>query len=708
MKKSRPHIAWVVIARHASPVAAILVALLCLAAGARVQAAAFDVQGISWMGNRKAEQRLQLLIGDKGANLDASTIEDASLVLFSSLAEDGYLAPNIRAEVTLASGVVQDYPLDAHLERPLPRPLTASAVKFQVERGVRFLVQELKFTGLHAIPEKHARSFFIGEEPLIPLPSERIYSPGRLQRSLNNLEESLRKLGYADAVVKAGAVEMDRATGHVRVAVDVQEGRRWMVTAVHFVTTDGSTPPEHLTASRMGVPWNTPWRQDALTDLRKHYYALGFPDLQVSFSTAVQAQPDGTNGVTVTARITPGALVHVGAIRFAGNKFTHESTMRQLVKDKPGDVLDPIHFDNAQARISRLGVFRLVDLRYDPPDGGTRDVIFDVTEGRRQEVSLLAGYGSYEQLRGGVEWEHHNLWGLAHSSSLKFIQSMKSTAGDYVYNVPELFGTSVDGSARLFGLRREEPSFLHEEYGANVSVLWPLRGVGYTLTTGYTFRHVFDTNDELATQKTDQEASNVGSLNLGLVRDRRDSPLRPRKGYRLSVQAELADTAFGGDVTYQQIVLSASYHTNWAANRWIHLGVSHGVVLTLGSEGSAPIPISVLFFPGGEGSIRGYPHGEAAPRAPDGQFVGAKTYLQANAELEQALTKNISVVVFADALGEAAQLEDYPAAEELYAVGLGLRYQSIIGPIRIEYGHNLNPRPLDPSGAVLISIGFPF
>ena len=56
----------------------------------------------------------------------------------------------------------------------------------------------------------------------------------------------------------------------------------------------------------------------------------------------------------------------------------------------------------------------------------------------------------------------------------------------------------------------------------------------------------------------------------------------------------------------------------------------------------------------------------------------------------------------------AQRLEEYPFSEELYSAGLGVRYNTVIGPIRLEYGHNLNPRPLDPSGTLLFSIGYPF
>jgi outer membrane protein insertion porin family len=311
-------------------------------------------------------------------------------------------------------------------------------------------------------------------------------------------------------------------------------------------------------------------------------------------------------------------------------------------------------------------------------------------------------------LRGGIEWRHYNLFDQAHTDDLKLIQSMKSSEGDYIYTVPELFGTTTDGSVHLFALNRQEFSFRREEYGANVSVLWPLRRLGIALTTGYTFKHLRNADNELATRATDSSQADISSIDIGLVRDKRDNPLRPTKGYKLSAQIEAANRALGGEVVYQQIVLAASYHTNWGNGRWIHAGISHGFVTTLGAPDDSTLPVSVRFYPGGDGSIRGYQKGEAAPREANGEFVGAKSYLQLNLELEQALTAKWSVVAFGDALGIAARMADYPFSEKLYSVGLGIRYQTIIGPVRLEYGHNLNPRPFDPAGTLQLSIGFPF
>jgi outer membrane protein assembly factor BamA len=366
-----------------------------------------------------------------------------------------------------------------------------------------------------------------------------------------------------------------------------------------------------------------------------------------------------------------------------------------------------VALERARYRIARLGVFESVDLRYEPPDAAVRDPVFSLREGPRSETSLLFGYGSYEQVRAGVEHRQMNIFGLAHQSRLEAVQSMKSTSGDYSYTVPELFGESLDGTARLFFLQRREIAFLRQEYGVNASLRRSIARLGGEATVGYTFKAARNRLNALATRATDEKQVNIASVNAGLTGDRRDSPLRPRHGYHWSAQLESADPKLGGEATYQRLELAGSYHTGWGESRWVHLAFSQGVITTFGAPSDLSLPVNSRFYPGGDNSIRGFQRGEAAPRDAAGEFVGAKAYVLGNIELEQALTSSWSIVAFGDALGTAVSLHDFPK-ERLYSVGLGLRYQTLIGPVRIEYGRNVNPRPDDPPGTWHFSLGYPF
>jgi outer membrane translocation and assembly module TamA len=133
----------------------------------------------------------------------------------------------------------------------------------------------------------------------------------------------------------------------------------------------------------------------------------------------------------------------------------------------------------------------------------------------------------------------------------------------------------------------------------------------------------------------------------------------------------------------------------------------HGFVVANGST-SNNLPFTRRFFPGGQDSVRGYQEGEAAPRNAQGKIVGAETYTSCNVEFEQGLTPKWSVVGFFDGVEFAEHLDDYPGDEHLLSVGGGLRWRTIVGPVRLEYGYNLNPRPRDPMGTLQFSLGFPF
>ena len=199
----------------------------------------------------------------------------------------------------------------------------------------------------------------------------------------------------------------------------------------------------------------------------------------------------------------------------------------------------------------------------------------------------------------------------------------------------------------------------------------------------------------------------VGEFILDVRHDRRDNPLDPRHGYQLLANAEIASSELGGDANYQRAELGGSYHVTVSDSQWIHLGVRQGFVFTSGSI-SNNLPFTRRFFPGGEDSVRGYQEGQAAPRNAQGQVVGAETYTGGNVEFEQGITPKWSIVAFVDGVEFAEHIDHYPGDTALFSAGGGIRWRTIIGPVRVEYGQNLNPRRGDPSGTIQFALGFPF
>ena len=678
------------------------------AADALSPPAALKVSGVGPLRDRELRRSLILLLGaQRGATLNANAIEDAAVMLVSALGEEGFQRPAVEIDATLADGSVKRMDFDASLEIALPRAIEARTVDFRVKPGPRWHIDSVEITGLTVVPVKTARAFFRRESMLFVSAKTNAYSPSHVESAAGALLGELRQRGYADAVVRADAAKIDETNGAVALRVAVTEGARWQVAAVRFEGAEAETVTLPAAKEWIGRAWSPALQGNLQEAIRRACYQRGFPDVVVRINAEPGAVRDGQRPVTVTAQIHPGAQVRIGRVRFEGNAITREPVLRRCVPARPDEPLNPLPLENARYRISRLGVFDTVDLRYEPADGAVRDPVFTLKESQRYEANLLFGYGSYEQVRGGVELRQINLFGLAHQSRIDLVQSMKSTSGDYTYSVPELFGESIDGTARLFGLQRQEIAFLRQEFGLGFTLKRPIPWLRAEGTAGYTYQALRNRDNQLATQATDKEQLNVGSVDFGLAGDHRDNPLRPRRGYRWFTEVELASRSLGGTAEYQRFELGVAYHTPLGEGHWVHLSLTHGFITTLGTT-DATLPVNKRFYPGGDNSIRGYQRGEAAPRGADGLFIGAKSYVLLNLELEQALTSNWSVVAFTDALGSAAQLRDYPFAERLYAAGLGVRYQTLIGPVRAEYGHNLNPRAGDPRGTWQISIGYPF
>lgn len=671
--------------------------------------ASLHVTGMGWWRDRELQISLQRLLGDaRGETMAANTIEDAVFLVGSAVQADGFMRAAITLEVTSDEGIDSKYAFDAKLTPVIPVSLRAREIVLRVNPGVRFYVSLITLAGLRAIDEAKARSYWGGGATRWKSKASRAYTPARMVRAMDGVEAELKELGFALAEVRAGAVHLDEATGAVDVSVLVTEGERWRISAVRI---NGAEQVDLIVPgldAYLGRPWTELLQQALAGDVRKALFALGYADARVRATWVLGEIDQGRRDVAIAVEVTPGERVLLGAVRFEGAQHVREEILRQRVRVKPEDPLNPIELEQARFRLARLGVFEKVELNYDPATGPVRSPVFTVAEGRNMEASLLFGYGTYEQARGGVELRQFNLLERAHQGRLRLVQSMKSTRGDYTYTVPEIWGEAVDGTAKIFGLQRDELSFVRQEYGANATLSFPVGRTGANATVGYTFQSLRIRDNQLASSRVDESEVVVASVDLGLTRDRRDNPLRPRRGSRWYAQVEAAGHELGGEAEFQRIEFGGSVHAPWGDDRWLHASFSHGVITTWGTS-DQHLPVNKRFFPGGGNSIRGYREGEAAPRGGAGRFVGAKGFTVVSLDLEQALSDTWSVTVFGDGLATAAELRSYPiSGDRLCSAGLGVRYQTLIGPIRIEYGRNLAPRVGDPGGTWQLSVGATF
>lgn len=672
--------------------------------------ARFKVRGYGLFGDLRLKRILKLLeiqTKKKPEFFDANFMEDCSLILKSKLLDDGFLEPKITIRIVKEDGTREQFVWNE--TEPLPRPLQARRVEFRIVKGVLYHYDKLEFNGLTALTPRKTRGYFIQTGGIVPLKRNRVYSPTRLKRSLANLSEVLDRMGYRDQDVKVDKLDVDKRTGNVFLRIDVTQGPKFIARSVRrevfFV--NSNAPPTDLRTNWLFHTYSTWWEQDYVHSIKTNYYALGYPGTAVTLKIE-RREPIGTNVfLDMLARVDTGQRVRTGDVIFKGEKHTKASLLERRVPLKTGDWLNRLDAEQGQYRLARLGVFDTVELNYQTVSSNLWDVQYDLKEGKRLEVSPIFGFGTYDLLRGGVEVNQYNLWGLAHNDEIKLVQSFKSSSADYTYTIPQVFGKDVDVFATGNYLRREEISFLRVEYGGGIGGRRYFRDIATDLSLRYNYGllQATDINTNLASQGLLNPT--VGEFILDLRHDRRDNPLDPRRGYQLLANAEVASSILGGDANFQRAEFAGSYHVTLNDSQWIHLGLRQGLVFTSGTV-SNNLPFVRRFFPGGEDSERGFEEGEAAPRNAQGRIVGAETYTGGNAEFEQGITPKWSIVGFFDFVEFAESIDHYPGDTLLYTAGGGVRWHTIIGPVRVEYGHNLNPRRKDPAGTIQFSLGFPF
>ena len=351
-----------------------------------------------------------------------------------------------------------------------------------------------------------------------------------------------------------------------------------------------------------------------------------------------------------------------------------------------------------------LGIYRHVAVDFEPASGAERDVVYSLEPGLRQELQLLGGWGSYEQARAGFSWEQRNPFGRAHRYQIDAKQSLRSTQGQLSYSIPQVFGSEISVYANAGYDFREEISYDRTNRGVAL-------GAAYTTPAGWRLAAEYGFYLEEADRRDSagfisEEDATVSSVSFNVSYDQRDDVLAPGSGWHVYSEFKVANQLLGGSVDFQRWEFGGSYHFALTDSTLVHLGLRGGAILA-GGERQQNIPFNERFFLGGENSVRGYREGEASPLDADGDQIGAESYALLNLELEQRIYSRFSTIVFLDSVHHT---RDRFSGETqlLHSLGLGLRYKTVIGPIRLEYGHNLNPRGQDADGSFHLSIGFPF
>jgi outer membrane protein assembly complex protein YaeT len=511
------------------------------------------------------------------------------------------------------------------------------------------------------------------------------------------LARALEDRGYPEAKVE---VEVQDGGGRLPVLFRVQEGLQVTVGSVTIdapVALPASAAPRELRL-RTGVPYRVRDLARDRMNLLSAYRDGGYPDADV-VPEATRSE-DGARA-DVVLHVRAGVRVDVDHIVVSGLEHTKEAVVRRELTLKEGEALGLDRLLESQRRLSALGIFDRVSLvEIDPETPGRRSLRVHAEEAPRITVAYGIGSAENDPLRGSVEVTRRNLFGMDRSLATFARVSFKGSRFLTTYREPFLFGRRQELFVTGFREEEDRPFFDFVRFGGFVQGSRPL-SAGWNLIARYTYQQTDAFNIENPGQVGREfTTSTFSGPATSVVNDTRDDPLDPRRGHFVTADVQLSHRVLGGDTFLKGFVQGAVYR-RLDSRTVVAVSGRLGLARTFGLEESLFLPRPDRFYAGGDYSLRGFEADTVEP-------LGGNAMVLGGAELRFSAGRSFSPALFADAGNVYRLASDFDLAGLRYSAGLGLRYRTAFGPIRVDWAFKLNRRDSESRSHVHLTIGHAF
>jgi outer membrane protein assembly factor BamA len=625
------------------------------------------------------------------------------------------------------------------------------ALIFQIKKGMRYFVADpVELVGNQQISADELRT-------MIGLKPGELFLESALSGAAAAITELYRQRGFASATVKYSVAETDPPRpdeGLIKPAIAVSEGPRTVVGTLQI--SGNSALSEAELRSRIKLAEGQNFYQPQLNADRDalitEYLDNGFASADVTVTPTFSTDRVRAD---LAFAVHEGPQTIVDHILIVGNTHTDPRVILNEMKLKPGAPLGREDRDESQRALSALGLFRRVritELRHG--SGNRQDVLVTVEEAPMTTIGYGGGAEATQVLRAtGPEGEarevlefaprgffnigRRNVGGRNRTLDLYTRVSLhraKDNPDDPTdtpsglgfteyrvvgtYRQPRAFWSSdfVVTAATEQGVRS---SFNFARQGVNVDMLRRLspsvRVSGrYSFNTTRTFDEQLDEEEQSTIDRVFPQVR-LSSFSGAVARDTRDSVIEPSRGTFLSAEGTLAARALGGEVGFQKTYLQGLWFRKLTNRRPIvfatrgAIGLADGFPREVEAVDASGVPIpgetitvedlpaSERFFAGGDTTIRGFALdrvGTPATISTDGFPRGGNAVLILNSELRVPLWRDIGAALFADGGNVFDRVTNFDLGELRGALGIGLRYRSPVGPIRIDVGFPLDRREI--------------
>jgi len=595
---------------------------------------------------------------------------------------------------------------------------TGGKLLLAVSEGPRIWLGNIHFEGNAGIQAAVLKDYVVGStrERFPRLRQKLPFVATDIETGVERIQALYQAQGYLNVSVDPARISFTAGKSVADISITIHEGLQY-----HFGHLNITGDLVFGKLSQRGAPANDPqtellemlkpfsekpYTPDSVSNMQReivYFYRLrGYYDAKVEASSDPVTAKDGI--VPVTFQITTGNIYRFGEVHENGLDRLHPGFLQKRFAKLRGKFYNPEKLDDVYRALMRTGLFKSLRITSNPLHSGEIELDMDAAEAKSKELGFLLGYGTYEGFLAGIQASERDLFGTgrAISGSAEFAQ--RFLKGEIQYLDPWFLESDYSFRLKLNVINQIFDGYTKDETGGRIELS---RAVSKHLNVS-----VFMLPREVQlNQISIKPLSDVGptryfvnSIGTTLTLDMRNSAVNPGKGFIFTTTSDYAGGALGSSLDFLRGTGRLSYYLP-IKRATLAFGARAGIIYPL--HGETSIPIDERFFNGGARSVRSFSERELGPKDNSDNPIGGDTFTTFNAELDFPLIGDLVGATFVDA-GSVGHSLSSGAGTMRYGIGGGLRYNLPVGPVRLDYGLNPDPRNGEKQGAFHFSFGFAF
>jgi outer membrane protein insertion porin family len=575
-----------------------------------------------------------------------------------------------------------------------PRENNLADVEYVIEEGKKFQIKKIEFIGNTAYSSRKLKGVMdTSEKGLLSfLTSSGDLNQEKLSQDTAKLTAFYQNNGYVQA--RVGEPEVTFEEDGIVITIRLVEGSRFKVGNVSMAG-DLILPEEQL-LEKIKITGEEYYDRETLRldviELTDIYSDEGYAYADISPSIDQDAE---NLTVNIIFDINKGKQVYFEEITISGNSKTRDKVIRRQLQVYEQELYSGRRLKRSIRNLYRLDFFE--DIKVNTVKGSGEDkmrLLIDVKEKDTGAFSFGAGFGNVENLFLTASISERNLFGRGQVLALKGQVGTKTQRYTLSFTEPWLFDIPLSAGADVYSWNYRYPDYDKDSFGGQLRLGYPI--FDYTranLSYNYDIANIKNISDDASNSIQKDAGKNIKSSVTSTIRyDSRDQLFHPTEGSLNSIEYEFA--GLGGNVGFNKIIGETGWYYPLL---WQTVGVLHGRSGWVKELQGKTLPDYEKFYMVGIDALRGFDRDDLCPRDDSGACIGGNKFVQFNAEIRFPIAPKLGAygVFFFDTGDIYTNDEPIDLGNLRESAGCGFRWLSPLGPVRLEYGWILDPKPTD-------------